>query len=190
MTLSERLREAALERAETRGEHVDGFLLEPHGVIDLRVAESEAARASQPRPIPQLPEIGSVDKVDALYDERHGGRSLWRRGTLRNDVVERNSPIQNTAPTLTPEPEEDIAPRSSAARLSDVPLQAEIGDPVDLSDRDPIDPTITGLEIMRPTGLCPKCNGKAERDLWDRFSQTDYWSCNDCRHMWQLEHGG
>ena len=40
------------------------------------------------------------------------------------------------------------------------------------------------------TAPCPRCTSIGARDLIDRFSQVDFWSCPHCFHMWQSTHVG
>ncbi|GEM_PF-2447643 len=68
MTLSERLRMAALCRAETSGEHFDGYVLEPTGVLDLRhVVRTTPGSGSKPA---DLPRLDLPPAVDTLYSTR------------------------------------------------------------------------------------------------------------------------
>ena len=51
-----------------------------------------------------------------------------------------------------------------------------------------IDPEIDLREADRPTAECPQCAGQGRRDLFDRFSQVEFYSCDHCMHMWQQDH--
>ena len=48
----------------------------------------------------------------------------------------------------------------------------------------PIDATLAD-DVGRPVAVCQHCGGFGQRDLFDRFSRTEYFSCDDCGHMWQ-----
>ena len=37
----------------------------------------------------------------------------------------------------------------------------------------------------RPTKPCPQCGATGRRDLFDRFSQVEFYSCDECMNMWQ-----
>jgi|GEM_PF-6264546 hypothetical protein len=47
-------------------------------------------------------------------------------------------------------------------------------------------PTIQ-LDEVAQTAECPKCAALGQRDLFDRFSQVEFFSCNNCMHMWQQD---
>ncbi len=67
MTLSERLQKAAIERAGAEGAEVDGCVIGPEGVLDLRVAITNSTD-SPIRSMPKLPEVGESD-VEDLYSD-------------------------------------------------------------------------------------------------------------------------
>lgn len=144
MSLSKRLREAALERARKDGQRVDDYVLEPDGVIDLRAIEQE--------PEPRRP----AGLSQALADMR-----------ARNDD-----------PTPTRTDKEPILPRGDATIDLTRPDTASVR----LPSPDP--------SASSPTADCPQCGGTGQCDLFDRFSQTEYYSCNDCMHMWRRSRGG
>ncbi len=77
-TLSDALRKAALERAHHSGEVVDGVILEPDGVIDLRTLETESLRGVQ-RSTPMLPTLGLTEAGIDLREEEPPTKSRWRR---------------------------------------------------------------------------------------------------------------
>lgn len=39
----------------------------------------------------------------------------------------------------------------------------------------------------RPQAECPRCLRMGQRDLFDRFSQIEFYSCDGCHNMWQQE---
>ena len=43
----------------------------------------------------------------------------------------------------------------------------------------------TGNYDVIVTAVCDRCTSIGQRDLFDRFSRTEYFSCDDCGHMWQ-----
>ena len=179
MSLSERLRAAALERAQTQGQHVDGVVLEPTGVIDLREMAREAARDVDHRV--DLPRLGQ--SAEATRERGLADTSLWRR--LR--------PLPGT----TPEPAIDLTSEPTVD-LTDAPAVADDPTPIadlpplwepTIADPDPVDTpeavVIDLTEDERVTGTCERCGSTGQRDLFDRFSRTEYYSCDDCGHMWQ-----
>lgn len=177
MSLSERLRAAALERAERSGQHVDGVVLEPTGVIDLREMAKDATRDVDKTV--QLPRL--VGEGEPTADRPLAETPLWRR--LR--------PLPGT----TPEPVVDLRDEP-AVDLTEAPA---VDDPRPIADLPPLwEPTIVDPEPVEITGdavidladdvvtaACDHCGGTGQRDLFDRFSRTEYYSCDDCGHMWQ-----
>jgi hypothetical protein len=107
------------------------------------------------------------------------------------------------APTLDPTV---VVPKSRPplSRLSMVPLadtpapttdhEAETDETPDTgvlpagSIAESIAPEIDLRDENRPTADCPKCMGLGRRDLFDRFSQVEFYSCDNCMHMWQQDH--
>ncbi len=76
MNLSDRLQNAAIAREIGKTTHVEGYILDAEGVIDIRAA-ANATRIAMERIAPNLPEVGSVD-LDELYAES-GSTDWWRR---------------------------------------------------------------------------------------------------------------
>ena len=179
MSLSERLRAAALERAEASGQHVDGIVLEPTGVIDLREMVRDADREVDNRvELPRLPE--PVD--ESTWERPLAEQSLWRR--LR--------PVRPD--DTTPEPVIDLREAEPTIELASPaePFEAVLRDldfDVDLTA--PIEPPSSTDERTDAmvddvvTATCDRCGSTGQRDLFDRFSRTEYFSCDDCGHMWQ-----
>lgn len=146
MSLSKRLRDAALERARREGHQVDDYVLEPDGVIDLRAIRNEP---DPPRPSGLSAALANVRARDDQTGAPAG----------RPDPADL---IDLTGPT----PQEPIAPADPEPD-SGTGLQAAVA------------PT------ARPVATCPQCGGSGSCDLFDRFSQTEFYSCDSCMHMWQ-----
>jgi hypothetical protein len=159
--------------------------------------------------------LGDAHEVSGLYDESEPPRSRWRLGlrarhafggdvespsdsgpasataveTIERPTVDDDDDVDDTAATPTPLP--------PLSRLSLVPL----ADETDASDTDVIEATddhtdadtddpVTVIDLSdgdRPTATCPKCMGLGHRDLFDRFSQVEFYSCDNCMHMWQQD---
>lgn len=51
------------------------------------------------------------------------------------------------------------------------------------------EPEIDLRDDERPTAECPRCANLGRRDLFDRFSQVEFYSCDSCLHMWQKDRG-
>lgn len=179
MSLSERLRAAALERAESSGQHVDGIVLEPTGVIDLREMVRDADReVDHSVELPKLPE--PVD--ESTWERPLADQSLWRR--LRPVRPEETAPepaidLRGDEPTI-----DLTAPAAPIEAVLheldfDVDFTAPAASPAPADDvRDLTDDVIV-------TAVCDRCTSIGQRDLFDRFSRTEYFSCDDCGHMWQ-----
>ena len=94
MSLSERLRAAALERAEASGQVIDGVVLEPSGVIDLRTMARDADREiDHCIELPRLPDA----VVREALEVRLTPRSRWRRNRpsrlpLESTVIDLDAP--------------------------------------------------------------------------------------------------
>lgn len=212
-TLSDRLRDASIVRASRRGDVVDDRMLDPTGVIDLRDAWAEPAppglaaaleaaasdltlyhrvspanrpgrpapepradRTPDPDPRPDLPtrtpaasafEAPKTNTSPALsqaflsievdsFREAHGDDAVAREYPVVGDDHRARARV---APSTSPDDAIDLRAPTRGDR-------AEDGD--------------------RPVATCPGCGGLGRRDLFDRFSQTDYFSCDDCSAMWQV----
>lgn len=186
MSLSDRLRAAALDRAEKTGQTIDGVVLEPTGVIDLREMARSASRDVEQAV--DLPEIGEASTVRELYsdDRPLTNTALWRRlRPLPTDDVtldltddEPTVALERDTSTERPTPTYEIPFRERPEAVV-----------IDLTEPAPLPPPAVdaplGDEPGRPTALCDQCGSFGQRDLFDRFSQTEYYSCDDCGHMWQ-----
>lgn len=209
--LAWRLREAAIDRADARTERVDEIVLEPDGVIDLRELDRERRGASIAAPAAALATIrgrlGDAAEVSELYADPEPERSRWRLGT-RSRHQETDDPMlpsTHAAPETNPAASRVSPPIS---RLEMVPLARDETTPAATLDdsgprasapeRPPSEPEPdTAAERhspvgetsdqSRPTADCPRCAGLGRRDLFDRFSQVEYYSCDDCNHMWQQD---
>ncbi|MEO0492303.1 MAG: hypothetical protein AAF081_02690 [Actinomycetota bacterium] len=146
MSLSDRLRAAALERARAAGQRVDDVVLEPTGVIDLRKMAREAERA-----VDRTVRLPRLDGSSAPTDGRD------------TSVLRRLRPLPGTVP----EPTIDLRDQST----------------IDLTESPLVDAGSEMDEVI--TAPCGRCGGTAQRDLFERFSRTEYYSCTDCGHMWQ-----
>lgn len=179
MSLSERLRAAALERAEASGQHVDGIVLEPTGVIDLREMVRDADReVDHSVELPKLPEPVDVESLERPLAEQ----SLWRRLRPARPVEVTPEPVidlRDDEPVLDlTAPAEPIE-----AVLLDLDFDVDVSAPTD--DPEPAADVSTSLDDVAVTAVCERCGSMGQRDLFDRFSRTEYYSCDDCGHMWQ-----
>ncbi|MEZ5247010.1 MAG: hypothetical protein R2707_18110 [Acidimicrobiales bacterium] len=206
--LAHRLRNAAIERTTTDAERVDDFVLDKDGVLDLREFERDTLGASVADPAKALAtirgQLGDAHEVSDLYDESEPEPSRWPFGRRsRHTLVAEVAPTVRQAQVAPPEPAP--ATRRPLSRLSMVPLTSEAPTTSDVPDdatvpdtgvfesasiRNPTGPEIDLRDEGRPTATCPKCMGLAHRDLFDRFSQTEFYSCDNCMHMWQQEAAG
>lgn len=174
MSLSERLRLAALERARRSGQKVDDYVLEPTGVIDLREMERQTPPAVDNTV--SLPPLGSETEVDELYGKPLSETRLWKR--VRGTMVPDGHPADGgdeTSPRTGPEME-----AVTIDLTEDVPLIE-----IDTSADDGLDPVLAA----QPTLPCQRCGSTAKRDLIDIFNSVEYYSCDDCGHMWQQKKG-
>ena len=146
MSLSKRLRDAALERARRDGHQVDDYVLEPDGVIDLRAIRNE--------PDPPRPSGLSAALANVRARDEETGAPAGRPGPA--DLIDLTRPTP-------PEPITSADPGLD----SGTGLQAAVTPP------------------DRPVATCPQCGGNGSCDLFDRFSQTEFYSCDSCMHMWQ-----
>ena len=160
MSLSERLRLAALERARQSGQKIDNYVLEPTGVIDLREMEREASPAVDNSVA--LPEIGESATVRDLYERPLAETRLWSR--VRGTMVPIADAVEHRDETITLDLTEEVP-------------SIEIDEPAPAGG-DPM------LE-EQPTAPCQRCGATAKRDLIDIFNSLEYYSCDDCGHMWQ-----
>lgn len=208
MSLSDALRAAALERARRSGENIDGIVLEPSGVIDLREMARAAGRETDRRI--KLPMLTGRAIDDRAPDESLTETALWRR--LRPVTPQPDgTPIdldlttpEPTGPAAEPElaeldptlfddlalTEDDVAGFENLTPTGDDPVLFEPVE-IDLTDR-PEHPSVferndatLADETGRPMAVCDHCGSFGQSDLYDRFSRTEYYSCDDCGHMWQ-----
>ncbi|MEM9518106.1 MAG: hypothetical protein AAGA37_02195 [Actinomycetota bacterium] len=155
MSLSDALRVAALERAQRSGQEIDGVVLEPDGVIDLRAMARDAGRDIDHHTI-KLPILDGCAELDVRRPRVTIGETLTRRA--------RRGPTANiTVDLTTAEPVVDM----TAA-----------GDP--MPRRHPID-------LFGPGEACGHCGSVGHRDLLDRSTGRQYFSCDDCGHMWHRD---
>ena len=60
----------------------------------------------------------------------------------------------------------------------------DVTEPAAIDHMPPVDATLAD-DVGRPVAVCGHCGSFGQRDLLDRFSRTEYYSCDDCGHMWQ-----
>lgn len=158
MSLSERLHQAALERARESGHRVDEFVLEPTGVIDLREMERQPAPTVDNTVV--LPALESDAVIDALYAKPLSATRLWKRvrGTMAPGDL------------IGAEPHEPAAVESRPEAVM-----------IDLTEEVPL----IDIEAPTSTARCQRCGASSQRDLVDLFNRVAYLSCDDCGHMWQ-----
>lgn len=167
MSLSERLRQAALERAQMSGQRVDDYVLEPSGVIDLREFERESAPAVDSAVT--LPPLERAADIDDLYGKPLATSRLWKR--VRAGAVGNSSPPA-TAPATT------SAPTGEAVVTEAIFI--DLTEDVPLFDLDNAPRQTTSVETP-----CPHCATPTERIRIDLFGATDHFTCADCGHVWQ-----
>ena len=214
--LSNKLRLAALDRTITDSERVDDFVLDADGVIDLRQLEQDPFVGSIADPAASLAtlrgRLGDAAEVSELYDESELSKPRWRRGLrARHSVGSTVSSAASSAPSTTSEAR-TAAPTIAApiGRLSKVTISPQYvaQEPIvvadtgvftgtadkvtdKIEDRPEVEPDIAAdidlRQESRPTADCPKCAGLGHRDLYDRFSQAEFYSCDHCNHMWQQD---
>jgi hypothetical protein len=210
--LAHKLRNAAIDRTTTDAERVDDFVIDEEGVLDLRVLDRDPTGSSIADPAKALAtirgQLGDAHEIADLYDESEPERPRWRLGRPRRETAAEATP--RVAPKLDPTVTVP-KPRPPLSRLSMVPLadeptpavdqttEAEVVESADTaaiadtsvlpagSIAESIDPEIDLRDENRPTADCPKCMGLGRRDLFDRFSQVEFYSCDNCLHMWQQD---
>lgn len=211
--LASRLRNAALARADAESRRMGDVVLDDDGVIDLRALEIERARdgGSVADPAPVLSSMrgkfGDAAEVSDLYDMSEPTSPRWRLGRRARPPAETSdppgaptttdrtappAPATGPAPTSRPTPP---ASRTPLSRISALPLADELPrhSPPATGTGAPTPSTADHPEIelreeTRPTADCPQCAGLGRRDLFDRFSQIEFYSCDHCHHMWQQVH--
>lgn len=202
--LAWRLRDAALQRTDAASERVDDFVLDEDGVIDLRALDVERQRGAisvaDPAPIlaTMRGKFGDAAEVSDLYDTAEEPSPRWRLGLRARHAYGDQVPSAEPPPSVehdeTPAPV--LPPAKPLSRISVVPLSSEMPEideePVATAAPaiDAIEPEIDPRGNERPTAECPQCAGLGRRDLFDRFSQVEFYSCDHCLHMWQQEHRG
>ena len=218
-TLSKRLRSAALHRTRHESERVDDFVLDADGVIDLRrLDDPEDARsvASPPAALRATRgRLGDAGDVAGLYDDSEPEGGWLRRRRRRRRSATASGSVAPTAPDPTtgadnvttdgsgpadPVPVRTARPVPPVTRLSspwpalpavadDDHIVATPPEPVATPEAD-ADADIDLRDANRPTARCPKCGATGQRDLFDRVSQTSYFSCDACTHLGQASDQG
>lgn len=183
-TLSDRLREAAVLRADTRGDIVDDVVLEDDGAIDLTVVDRVVPGATTTQTPAALVAVrGNVapaDMSDLYTSVDDVDRSWWRRGRSASTTE-----ATSAAPTLSGLPLA-VEHESETVLDPDVDLDVILVTPpveaepdIDLRDA-------AADDEARPTAACPECGRDGERDLFDVVSRMAYFSCDDCLQFWQV----
>ncbi|MDW3220575.1 MAG: hypothetical protein R8F63_18360 [Acidimicrobiales bacterium] len=212
--LAWRLRNAAIERTRTASERVDDVVLDEDGVVDLRALEVErstgGASVADPAPIlaTMRGQFGDAAEVADLYDQSEDPAPRWRLGLRARHGASSHvetplptPPVTETAPVTPARRPPKLPPLS---RIEGVPLSSELSDPLAERAAEPkaerplasppiaedIEPEIDLRDEERPTADCPQCAGLGRRDLFDRFSQVEFYSCDHCHHMWQQDFSG
>lgn len=191
MSLSDALRAAALERARQSGHTLDGVVIEPTGVIDLREMARNAGRETDHSV--KLPVIaGYLHRADREPETPLTETALWRR--LR--PAGSSAPVTESDPAeldLTDEidPTLDLCFDDLEALFDEAnhpwlfePIVIDDTEPAAIDDVSPVDATLAD-DVGRPVAVCGHCGSFGQRDLLDRISHTEYYSCDDCGHMWQ-----
>jgi len=88
MSLSQHLRDAAIERARRYGDIIDSCVLGPDGVVDLRVIDDSSVEAPSTQPASALSHTAggfeNVNDINELFDRpprlglRNGRHRLWQ----------------------------------------------------------------------------------------------------------------
>ncbi|GJM39537.1 MAG: hypothetical protein DHS20C19_29040 [Acidimicrobiales bacterium] len=204
--LAWRLRNAAIERTRAASERVDDVVLDEDGVVDLRALEVErsAGGTSVADPAPILATMrgrfGDAAEVADLYDMSEDPAPRWRLGLRARheygDQVETSLPSPTVTEVAPVTPARRPAPLPPLSRIEGVPLSSELPEPAPAPTATPepiaeaIEPEIDLRDTERPVADCPQCAGRGRRDLFDRFSQVEFYSCDHCHHMWQQDFSG
>ena len=187
-TLSDRLREAAVRRAEARGDVVDDVVLDADGVIDLTVEEPPSPGGSITQPPAVLASTrgqvaANADMTDLYAPTADEDKSWWQRVRRPGAAA---SPTLSRVPLST---EHDDGPTEQAdtgvIEPEIVADTATVIVPSVVEDEPEIDLTDPPSEEPRPKSACPECGGIGQRDLFDVVSRISYYSCDDCFTMWQ-----
>jgi len=90
MSLSQHLREAAIERASRYGDVIDSCVLGPDGVVDLRVIDDSLVEAPSTRPAAALTTtvggVGVANDVHELFDTPSRLALLRERHRIRRSM--------------------------------------------------------------------------------------------------------
>lgn len=202
--LAHRLRSAAIDRTATDSARVDDFVLDADGVIDLRDLERDPTGSSVADPAKALAtirgQLGDAHEVSDLYDESEPEPSRWRLGlrARQADAVPVEPVTRETeavalvatrkTPVLPPLSRLAMVPLATETDTADIETAESVAAPPP-SIAESIEPEVDLRDEDRPTADCPKCMGLGHRDLFDRFSQVEFYSCDNCMHMWQQDLG-
>lgn len=190
-TLSDRLRQAAVNRAMARGDVVDDVVLDADGVIDLTVEDppSPGGNITQPPAALALTRgqvAADADMSDLYAPSVEENKSWWQRvrrpGSAASTPTLSRVPLSTEHHDSTSGPDDDQRDETTVVEAVDreivvVPLVVDDDVEIDLTEPETDEP--------RPKSECPDCGGVGQRDLFDRVSRISYYSCDDCFTMWQ-----
>jgi hypothetical protein len=186
MSLSDALRAAALERARRNGHTIDGVVIEPTGVIDLREMARSAGRETD-RSV-RLPFItGHRLRAEREPERPLTETALWRRLRPAADPAQDEATLDLTAdqPIVDLTLEDLDSLFEAMVSTADDEVDDERTDDEVVSR----DATLTD-ERGQPVSVCDECGSFGQLDLLDRTSGAEFYSCTDCGHMWQQSSAG
>ncbi len=162
-------------------------------------------------------QLGDAHEISHLYDESEPEPSRWRLGLRARHAYgnQVSSAVPTKVPEVALPPTRGLPPLSRLSMVPltaenggpaladrapiEEPEANDTGvytaDSITDSDAESdtesiaesIEPEIDLRDDERPTADCPKCMGLGHRDLFDRFSQVEFYSCDNCMHMWQQD---
>ena len=190
-TLSDRLRQAAVNRAMARGDVVDDVVLDADGVIDLTVEDPPSPGGNITQPPAALAftrgQVAADADMTGLYAPPvEDDKSWWQR--VRRPSGAASTPTLSRVP-LSTEHDHDTTGSDDDSDDDNTALDAldsaVVVVPAVVDDAPEIDLTEPETDEPRPKSDCPDCGGIGQRDLFDRVSRISYYSCDDCFTMWQ-----
>lgn len=172
MSLSDALRAAALERARRSGHTVGGLIIEPSGVIDLREMARSASR-----------EVDHSVKLPVIAGQCQP-TGPEPATALAENPVQRRLRCPESEPADTAETNLDLRFDALELLFDEAERRSEFDTSIiGVTDDAAFDTTVSD-DLARPVETCPRCGSFGQRDLLDRLSRTEYYSCDDCGHMW------
>lgn len=197
MTLTDRLRRAALIRVQQGARIADNYVIDDQWVIDLGALEDRHPE-SRSTDFAHLASIagrfGDAADVSDLFDgTAPTGSRLWKP---REPSTESPDP-----PSVQTPPENGVDPHLAGSEEMPEPVA-----PLDELDSDDDEPSIdlraewreliidlraeSSLAPRPPApsdereATCPSCGAPGVRDYEDEFLDIDFYSCTECFHMW------